>query len=134
MSQRKPIMATAEVMCAEDIILPALLCPGGVVHEPLNSRPTVTISSPEANADTCARVLPLEKEHDVVATLAFLAATDDNPNHVLAVALDKLSREQMRICVAINKSRPDSGSRTLHRVWSVMAFGDYLVFCSKAMV
>lgn len=63
------------------------------------------------------RVLSFERERFLASALAALADISDDPNHVVAVAVEERpSTQGLAVLVAINKGNPRSAEGTLERV------------------
>jgi len=65
------------------------------------------------------QVLSPERETDLTNTLAFLSGVSDNPSHVVAICVEEPSDQKgIRVLVAINKERPESGNDILNLIKS----------------
>lgn len=72
---------------------------------------------PKPQLDQHQRLLSLEQEKELCTALAFLAGVSDNPNHVMAVAVEERHEPRgLHVKVAINKSKPGDGQEALLRV------------------
>ncbi|KAK0748267.1 hypothetical protein B0T21DRAFT_419999 [Apiosordaria backusii] len=96
--------------CAENIALLSILSPPS--YAPLINRPPYSESPPNPG-----RVLSFEAEVSLASTLAFLSAISDDPNHVVAVCVEELSKHKgVRVVVAINKECPESAEVKLGKI------------------
>lgn len=119
------------ITCAEDIALFSLLhsVPNSV---PLQSVPFPPLSNTlELLPVRChkAYALSLHRERGLASTLAFLAQTEDYPDHIPAVCVEQCTNStNLNILFAVNKSRWDDGDSILHdlrqgfdKIFSVLA-------------
>jgi hypothetical protein len=99
-----------DVRLAENVAVLSVLeaLPGESSHNPPPSR---------AYNDASSRILSFEREQFLSSGLASLAEISDNPNHVVAVAIEERpSIQGLAILVAINKENPASAEGTLERI------------------
>ncbi|KAF7587663.1 hypothetical protein BBP40_006893 [Aspergillus hancockii] len=98
---------------AENIALLSLL------HSVPNSTPVQAVPMPPSRnplpvySQSCPTSYPLsfEREKGLVATFAFLAQTEDDPNHIPAVCVEQdTSSGSLNIILAINKTKKADGS------------------------
>jgi hypothetical protein len=65
----------------------------------------------------CSRQLSFDQEREICTSLAFLAGISDEPNHVMAVAVEEAQNPLgMQIRLSINKSKPTDGDKILEEV------------------
>lgn len=94
-----------------------------VLLEPLTTLAEVTEQQPQQARkpgdprNDPRRTLSLEKERDLVTTLAFLSGISCDSDHVTAVCLQELPDEEgLKVLVAINKRTATSSSGVLNKV------------------
>lgn len=104
---------------AENIALLSLL------HSVPKSIPVQAVPSPPSKnplplyTESCRSSYPLsfQREKCLVATFAFLAQTEDDPNHIPAVCVEQdTSSESLNIILAINKTKKADGSVILNNL------------------
>lgn len=71
---------------------------------------TQSKTSPKSNYS-----LSLDRERDLVDTLAFLANTEDDPNHIPAVCIEE-NPSGLTVLVTVNKKTWDDGTDILGRI------------------
>lgn len=118
------------ITCAENIALFSLL------HSVPNSVPLQSVPFPPSSNTLEllplhheAYALSLHRERGLASTLAFLAQTEDDPDHIPAVYVEQCtSSTNLNILFAVNKSRWNDGDSILHdlrqgfdRIFSVLA-------------
>lgn len=58
--------------------------------------------------------LSIDKERSLVGTLAFLAQTEEDPNHIPAICVEQENTDRLNVLIAINKSKWSDGDSILH--------------------
>ncbi|KAF4207309.1 hypothetical protein CNMCM8927_003583 [Aspergillus lentulus] len=115
-SMSEPSSVSA-LIWAENIALLSLL------HSVPNSTPVQAVPTPPSKnplpvyPQSCLTSYPLsfEREKVLVATFAFLAQTEDDPNHIPAVCVEQdTSSASLNIILAINKTKKADGSVILN--------------------
>lgn len=104
--------------CAEDIALFSLL------HSVPNSIPARSIPFPPSSntleplpLHQETYVLPLHRERSLASTLAFLAQTEDDRNHIPAVCVEQCADStNLNVLFAVNKSTWKDGDSILHNL------------------
>ena len=117
------------ITCAENIALFSLL------HSVPNSVPLQSVPFPPSTNTLEllpfrqeAYALSVHRERSLASTLAFLAQTEDDPNHIPAVCVEQCTNSNnLNILFAVNKSRWNDGDSILHdlkqgfdRIFSVL--------------
>ena len=105
-----PESARQDVRLAEDVAVLSVLdaLPGEIVDNPL---------PPGFDERDPRRVLSFERERFLASGLAALADISDDPNHVVAVAVEERPSPQgLAVLVAINRGNPRSAEGTLARI------------------
>lgn len=104
------------ITCVENIALLSLL------HSVSNSGPVQSVPAPPLS-NTISQLSPgqknyilsFEREHSVDGTLAFLALTEDDPNHIPAVCIEQaLESGGLNVLLAVNKNKWSDGDAILH--------------------
>lgn len=94
------------IICAENVALTCLL--HEVPHPPSQNKVHESLIKKQGY------ILPLQKECDLVETLAFLSKTTDGPEHIPAVCvLQDPSGTCLSVILAINKAAHNSGNDIL---------------------
>lgn len=95
---------------AEDIALLSLI-------NGTPSPPTVTPVQPSPAGDQPERSFSIDRECSLADSLAFVSSLSDNPNHIIALALEETaSPKALKVVIAINKSSVESGDGVLGRI------------------
>jgi hypothetical protein len=112
------------VLLAENTALLALL--SQVPRAPTNL-PPYNVS----NEIGLGRELSFEQEHMICTGLAFLSGISDDPNHVMAVAVqENMNPKSITIRLAINKANPNGAEGTLSKA----VHGFRQIFCILSRV
>ena len=105
---------TPAITCAENVALLSLL------HSVSNSGPIESVPVPPSSntMNHLPRredyILSFEREHNLAGVLAFLAQTEDDPNHIPAVCIEQnLELGGLNVLLAINKSKWCDGDTIL---------------------
>ena len=108
--------AIPAITCAENVALLSLL------HSVSNSSPVQSVPAP-LSSNTIAHlpsgrkdnILPFDRERRLVGILAFLAQTEDDPNHILAVCIEPSSEiGSLNVLLTVNRSKWSDGDTILH--------------------
>lgn len=100
------LWASSRITCGEDIALLTLL-----------NRVPSPPSDVFRHQDAQTRSLSADRECSLARSLAFLAKLSNDPNHVIAVAVEEASEPKaIRVLIAINKNRPGDGDHILNRI------------------
>lgn len=98
-----------DVAFAENVAVLHLLCP--FPSESSNNPP------PSSAGQGTGRILSFERERCLSSGLAFLAEISDDPNHVVAVAIEEQpSRKGLAVVVSINRENAASAQSTLEMI------------------
>lgn len=105
---------TPAITCAENVALFSLL------HSVSNSGPIQSVPAPPSS-NTMNHLpgredytLSFEREHSLAGVLAFLAQTEDDPNHIPAVCVEQnLELGSLNILLAVNKGKWCDGDTIL---------------------
>ena len=104
------------ITCAENVVLLSLLhsvsdsSPVQSVPAPPSSNPISYLPSGRKNY-----ILPFRRERSLVGILAFLAQTEDDPNHITAVCIEQaLELGSLNVLLAVNRSKWSDGDDILH--------------------
>ena len=107
---------TPAIICAENVALLSLL------HSISNSGPVQSVPAPPLS-NTVGHlpsgqkdyILFFDRERSLVGILAFLAQTEDDPNHIPAVCIEQaLELGSLNVLLAINKSKWSDWDTILH--------------------
>ena len=107
---------TPAIVCAENVALFSLL------HSVSNSGPVQSVSAPlssnmmnNLSSGQEDYILSFDREHSLSGILAFLAQTEDDPNHIPAVCVEQtLELGSLNVLLAINKSKWCDCNTILH--------------------
>ena len=95
------------IICAEDISLLYLL--HNVPYLPSSTQ------IERSRIREAGYTLSFDKERSIASTLAFLANTRGDPNHVPAICVHQINEHELQILVAVNKATWDDGRVDLRR-------------------
>ncbi|PIG79385.1 hypothetical protein AARAC_007629 [Aspergillus arachidicola] len=98
---------------AENIALLSLLHSASRTS-PLHVIPTAPSSNIPEHSDSARNYeLSVDKERSLVGTLAFLAQTEEDPNHIPAICVEQ-DTDRLNVLIAINKAKWSDGDSILH--------------------
>ncbi|OOO03846.1 Heterokaryon incompatibility [Aspergillus oryzae] len=98
---------------AENIALLSLLHSASRTS-PLHIIPTAPSSNIPEHSDSARNYeLSVDKERSLVGTLAFLAQTEEDPNHIPAICVEQ-DTDRLNVLIAINKAKWSDGDSILH--------------------
>lgn len=98
---------------AENVALLSLLHSASSTS-PIQAIPTAPSSNTPGDFDSARNYeLSVGKERSLVGTLAFLAQTEEDPNHIPAVCVEQ-DTDRLNVLIAINKAKWSDGDSILH--------------------
>jgi hypothetical protein len=98
---------------AENIALLSLLH-SAPSTSPLQVIPTAPSSNTPEHFDSARNYeLSIDKERSLVGTLAFLAQTEEDPNHIPVICVEQ-NTDKLNVLIAINKAKWSDGDAILH--------------------
>lgn len=105
------------VTCAKNVALLSLL------HSISNFGPVSVPAPPSSNtighlpSGRKDYILSFDRERSLAGILAFLAQTEDDPNHIPAVCIEQvLELGSLNVLLAVNKSKWSDGDTILHHL------------------